>query len=206
MLLPGGAAVQGILDCVPSWHVRLGISSVLRRRGDCSRVQRSAPEHANHQPSQRTPFRRAPSRSPPTPRYDPALERILRARPRRGRHFPVMNVIPPGLDFSNLKVGPAHPISTRPDVPVPQDCWGGGLSAQLKAWIGQCGTRRWLRPGRPTPVQRCCADGCGAGSRGRETVCIVEGNAQSGVHCSASRPQSMPRCLLHPTIWCEYVC
>lgn len=28
---------------------------------------------------------------------------MLRARRRVGRHMPVMNVIPPGLDFSNLK-------------------------------------------------------------------------------------------------------
>ena len=37
--------------------------------------------------------------------YDPKLEKVLRYRKRTGRHMPVMNVIPPGLDFSNLKVG-----------------------------------------------------------------------------------------------------
>ncbi|GBF90940.1 sucrose-phosphate synthase-like [Raphidocelis subcapitata] len=36
--------------------------------------------------------------------YNAALARILQDRPRAGRHFPVMAVIPPGLDFSNLKV------------------------------------------------------------------------------------------------------
>ncbi len=36
-------------------------------------------------------------------RYDKKLEPVLRARRRVGRHMPVMNVIPPGLDFSNLK-------------------------------------------------------------------------------------------------------
>lgn len=36
--------------------------------------------------------------------YDPKLEKVLRYRRRTGRHMPVMNVIPPGLDFSNLKV------------------------------------------------------------------------------------------------------
>lgn len=35
--------------------------------------------------------------------YDPKLEKVLRRR-RTGRHMPIMNVIPPGLDFSNLKV------------------------------------------------------------------------------------------------------
>ncbi len=36
--------------------------------------------------------------------YDPRLEKVLRYRRRTGRHMPIMNVIPPGLDFSNLKV------------------------------------------------------------------------------------------------------
>lgn len=36
--------------------------------------------------------------------YDPKLEKVLRYRRRTGRHMPIMNVIPPGLDFSNLKV------------------------------------------------------------------------------------------------------
>ncbi len=37
------------------------------------------------------------------------MERVLRRRHRRG-HFPLMTVIPPGLDFSNLKVAaPADP-------------------------------------------------------------------------------------------------
>lgn len=31
---------------------------------------------------------------------------MVRNRARRGRHFPVMRVIPPGLDFSNLKIAP----------------------------------------------------------------------------------------------------
>ncbi len=35
--------------------------------------------------------------------YDPKLEKVLRYRRRTGRHMPIMNVIPPGLDFSNLK-------------------------------------------------------------------------------------------------------
>jgi hypothetical protein len=37
--------------------------------------------------------------------YDPRLEKVLRRR-RTGRHMPIMNVIPPGLDFSNLKARP----------------------------------------------------------------------------------------------------
>ena len=36
--------------------------------------------------------------------YDRRLEQVLRSRHRGGRHMPVMNVVPPGLDFSNLKV------------------------------------------------------------------------------------------------------
>jgi hypothetical protein len=36
--------------------------------------------------------------------YNADLERVVRTRGRRGRHFPIMRVIPPGLDFSNLKI------------------------------------------------------------------------------------------------------
>lgn len=39
-------------------------------------------------------------------RYNADLERVVRQRVRRGRHFPIMKVIPPGLDFSNLKISP----------------------------------------------------------------------------------------------------
>ena len=39
-----------------------------------------------------------------TCRYDSKLENVLRYRRRTGRHMPFMNVIPPGLDFSSLKV------------------------------------------------------------------------------------------------------
>ena len=37
-------------------------------------------------------------------RYDVKLEAVLRARRRAGRMMPLINVIPPGLDFSSLKV------------------------------------------------------------------------------------------------------
>ena len=37
-------------------------------------------------------------------RYDTKLENVLRYRRSTGRHMPFMNVIPPGLDFSSLKV------------------------------------------------------------------------------------------------------
>ena len=40
-------------------------------------------------------------------RYDVKLERVLRSRRRIGRCMPLINVIPPGLDFSSLKV--RHP-------------------------------------------------------------------------------------------------
>ncbi|KIY93355.1 sucrose-phosphate synthase [Monoraphidium neglectum] len=60
--------------------------------------------------------------------YDPALERILRARPRRGRHFPVMNVIPPGLDFSNLKVA------------CPPDPWEQLAAAQQQQALAASGS------------------------------------------------------------------
>lgn len=36
--------------------------------------------------------------------YDRQLEPVLRSRHKSGRHMPFMNVVPPGLDFSNLKV------------------------------------------------------------------------------------------------------
>ncbi|PSC69593.1 Sucrose-phosphate synthase [Micractinium conductrix] len=36
--------------------------------------------------------------------YSPQLSRVLRFHRTYGRHMPVMKVIPPGLDFSNLKV------------------------------------------------------------------------------------------------------
>ena len=38
--------------------------------------------------------------------YDRKLEAVLRNRRKTGRHMPIMNVVPPGLDFSNLKVNP----------------------------------------------------------------------------------------------------
>ena len=37
-------------------------------------------------------------------RFDKKIEQTLRQRRRDGRHMPHMMVIPPGLDFSNLKV------------------------------------------------------------------------------------------------------
>jgi len=52
-------------------------------------------------------------------RYDKKLEPVLRARRRVGRHMPVMNVIPPGLDFSNLKAA-----LRRGSVPL---CWLRGV-------------------------------------------------------------------------------
>ena len=36
--------------------------------------------------------------------FDPKLEPVLRTMRRPGRHMPIMNVVPPGLDFTNLKV------------------------------------------------------------------------------------------------------
>ncbi|GBF97791.1 sucrose phosphate synthase [Raphidocelis subcapitata] len=68
--------------------------------------------------------------------YDPALERILSARPRSGRHVPRMAVIPPGLDFSNLKVG------------APPDPW-----EQLSAG-GACGPASAAASQPPTPGAR----------------------------------------------------
>ena len=49
--------------------------------------------------------------------YDPKLEKVLRRR-RTGRHMPIMNVIPPGLDFSNLKVRPG--LGTTFALPTPR--------------------------------------------------------------------------------------
>ncbi|KAI8473309.1 MAG: hypothetical protein J3K34DRAFT_519144 [Monoraphidium minutum] len=60
--------------------------------------------------------------------YDPALERIIRGRPRRGRHFPVMHVIPPGLDFSNLKID-----FSNLKVDCPPDPWEQLAQAQHAA-------------------------------------------------------------------------
>ena len=67
---------------------------------------------------------RAVNRTPPDRygarrRYDKKLEPVLRARRRMGRHMPVMNVIPPGLDFSNLKAR-VPPASEHPRI------WGVG--------------------------------------------------------------------------------
>ncbi len=56
-------------------------------------------------------------------RYDKKLEPVLRARRRVGRHMPVMNVIPPGLDFSNLKAR-ALAALRRGSVPL---CWLRGV-------------------------------------------------------------------------------
>ena len=39
-----------------------------------------------------------------TCRFDAKLEAALRHRRRGGRHMPYMRVIPPGLDFTQLKV------------------------------------------------------------------------------------------------------
>jgi hypothetical protein len=69
---------------------------------------------------------RAPHR-----RYNADLERVVRQRVRRGRHFPIMKVIPPGLDFSNLKIAPPpDPLSTGAarcgEVPVYVLKGGGG--------------------------------------------------------------------------------
>jgi sucrose-phosphate synthase len=41
--------------------------------------------------------------------YNADLQRVVRARARRGRHFALMRVIPPGLDFSSLKNAPNPP-------------------------------------------------------------------------------------------------
>jgi hypothetical protein len=60
---------------------------------DRSRVQSAAPMQVRRMAKPRRAARR----------YDKKLEPVLRARRRVGRHMPVMNVIPPGLDFSNLK-------------------------------------------------------------------------------------------------------
>ncbi len=38
--------------------------------------------------------------------FDPKLEPVMRNIRRGGRHMPIMNVVPPGLDFSNLKASP----------------------------------------------------------------------------------------------------
>lgn len=36
--------------------------------------------------------------------YNEQLSQVLQLRPCRGYHVPVMKVVAPGLDFSNLKV------------------------------------------------------------------------------------------------------
>jgi hypothetical protein len=55
----------------------------------------------------------------------------VRTRGRRGRHFPIMRVIPPGLDFSNLK------ISAPPDPWDTANTAGGAGSGGLKAANGR---------------------------------------------------------------------
>jgi sucrose-phosphate synthase len=69
--------------------------------------------------------------------YNEDLERVVRNRARRGRHFPVMRVIPPGLDFSNLKISP-------PPDPLQQLMPGG---ASLKS-AGGSGNLTGRRPRR----------------------------------------------------------
>lgn len=60
-------------------------------------------------------------------RYNADLERVVRQRVRRGRHFPIMKVIPPGLDFSNLKISPP------PDPLEALGSHGSGALTQLQA-------------------------------------------------------------------------
>ncbi|KAF6252365.1 hypothetical protein COO60DRAFT_1287118 [Scenedesmus sp. NREL 46B-D3] len=97
--------------------------------------------------------------------YNADLERVVRTRGRRGRHFPIMRVIPPGLDFSNLK------ISAPPDPWDAANNAGGGVGGGLKPAGGsgslQRGRRRsssassgWLfhagastRPASPGPAK-----------------------------------------------------
>ncbi|WIA09452.1 hypothetical protein OEZ85_008853 [Tetradesmus obliquus] len=64
--------------------------------------------------------------------YNADLERVVRTRGRRGRHFPIMRVIPPGLDFSNLK------ISAPPDPWDTANTAGGAGNGALK----RAGSRR----------------------------------------------------------------
>lgn len=56
--------------------------------------------------------------------YDAEMEQVVRRRLRRGRHFPLMRVIPPGLDFSNLK------CAAPPD---PWDTFTAGAAALRRA-------------------------------------------------------------------------
>jgi hypothetical protein len=56
--------------------------------------------HAPH------PCARGPPPPSLPPRYRPARAAALSRRPERGRRFPLIAVVPPGLDFSALKVGP----------------------------------------------------------------------------------------------------
>ena len=48
--------------------------------------------------------------------FDPKLEPVLRNIRRAGRHMPIMNVVPPGLDFSNLKAS-SQPRTLLPALP-----------------------------------------------------------------------------------------
>ena len=47
--------------------------------------------------------------------YGEQLAAALKLRPCRGYHMPHMEVVPPGLDFSNLKVWPTMPWSATSD-------------------------------------------------------------------------------------------
>jgi sucrose-phosphate synthase len=58
--------------------------------------------------------------------YNADLLRVVRARARRGRHFALMRVIPPGLDFSSLKHAPKPP----------EDPWEALKRAALMAAAG----------------------------------------------------------------------
>lgn len=113
--------------------------------------------------------------------YNADLERVVRTRGRRGRHFPIMKVIPPGLDFSNLKVA------------APPDPWDVMNAAGLKGAGGSGHLGRGPRRSSASGSWALLAGGgSGAGPSGDEVVspaAAADGNGE--------------QCVVWCSLWCH---
>lgn len=109
--------------------------------------------------------------------YNADLERVVRTRGRRGRHFPIMKVIPPGLDFSNLKVS------------APPDPWDVINAAGLKGSSGSGHLGRGPRRSSASGSWALLAGGSGTGPSGDELASpAADGNGE------------------HFVVWCRLWC
>lgn len=80
--------------------------------------------------------------------YGEKLAAALLMRPCRGYHVPVMKVVPPGLEFSNLKVRGVHPGGNSQEKSYP---WAVGCTAHLLTGIMLCDIIRLPRPSLHLP-------------------------------------------------------